>query len=90
VDVERSLGLAEEIQAALSRLSPFEAWVVRERYGLVTGEPRSIRAICMDCGLNHRRIEKVLESAKDKLSRLLTPPRDGGKSAAAGRAAATA
>lgn len=61
----------DDVHDAVARLSPFEAWVVRERYGLETGVERSIADLCRDCGLGYRLVAAVLEAARKRLSRQL-------------------
>jgi RNA polymerase primary sigma factor len=81
---DRELELAEDLQTvhtALDRLPPFEAWVIRQRFGLYgdhqpgapsptpesSRRPRSYYQISRACGLTVKRVRRAEEQALVKL-----------------------
>ena len=69
-------GPFEEVAASLERadlwrmlhaLTDPERRVVALRFGLVTGEPRGVRAVARDLGLTVRRVDQIQEQALSKL-----------------------
>jgi DNA-directed RNA polymerase sigma subunit (sigma70/sigma32) len=50
------------IEEAIRKLSPFEAWVIRERYG-APGRLCTYFELGRDCGLSVRRIHQIEREA---------------------------
>lgn len=66
---------ADELRAVVDRLPLTDRFVIVYRFGLDSGEPRTLEAVGEMAGVSRERIRQIEERALDHLRRLLGAPR---------------
>ncbi len=74
IDIAINNGLTEDINEALSQLTPREARILKLRYGLMDGDSRTLKEVGEMFGLSRERIRQL---EKEALRKLRNPNFDG-------------
>ncbi len=66
-----------DLATAMRKLSPFEAWVVTEHFGVGLDSHKSLLALSRECGLSCFRLKQVEKTTIDKLRALMGTENNG-------------